>query len=61
MDSFAVIPSSLHKESHIFEINYGPRSNIMLISRPCLDQISRRNRSAVALADVRSSSSEQGM
>ena len=61
MDSFAVIPNSLYRESHIFETNYGPRSDIMLIGRPCLDQTSWRNRSAGASTDVRSSSLEQGI
>ena len=61
MDSFAFIPSNLHKESHIFETNCGPWSDVMLIGRPCLDQTSQKNKSAVTLAEVCSSSSEQGM
>ena len=61
MDSFAIILNSLHRESHIFETNCSPQSDVMLIGRLCLDQTSWRNRFAVASADVRSSSLEQGM
>ena len=52
MDSFAVIPSSLYRESHIFETNCSSWSDVMLISRPCLDQKSWRNKSAIASAEV---------
>ena len=61
MDSFAFISSNLHRESHIFDTNCDPQSDVILVGRLYLDQTSQKNRSAVALVDVCSSSFEQDM
>ena len=52
MESFAFMPSNLHKKFHILAMNWGLLSNIKLIGRPSLDQTCCINSLAVALADI---------
>ena len=61
MESFAFIPSNLHKESHILATNWSPLLDVMLIKRSSFDHMYCMNSSTMALANVLSFSSKHGM